>query len=94
MITKDDLKEALEEETCEKVMPEYTKPSFIKAQKVDARAAFERRSITQKMLEDYRVAINSTNTVDVAGDLKELYNEFEEITKMIITAESTLILQG
>lgn len=94
MFTKDDLKEVLEERKEVVANTTYGRPSFIKPQKIDARAAFERKQITQKMLQEYQLAINSTNTVDVAGDLKELYDEFEKIAKMIMTAETTLIIQG
>ena len=76
------------------VQKTVTGNSFIKIQGVDGKAAFERMTITKKMLEDYQTAINATNTVDVIGNLARLYDDMEVIAKAIIREEQLLISIG
>ena len=68
--------------------------SFIEGQKTDTKAACERLMITRKMLKDYKAAINATNTVDIAGEHKHLYEELEATMKLICLQEQQLIMQG
>lgn len=70
---------------------ENRRPSFVKAQGVDSEAAFQRMTITKEMLKEYQLAINGTNTTDVVGDLKALYDDLEVIAKAIIRQEQMLI---
>ena len=69
-------------------------PSFIEGQGVDADAAYQRLAITRKMLKEYKAAINATNTVDVAGELKSLYLKLESTMNLIALEEQMLINQG
>lgn len=69
-------------------------PSFIEGQGVDADAAYQRLAITRKTLAEYKAAINATNTVDVASELKLLYGDIESTMKLIILQEMMLITQG
>lgn len=69
-------------------------PSFIEGQGVDADAAYQRLAITRKTLAEYKAAINATNTVDVASELKLLYGDIESTMKLIILQEMMLINQG
>lgn len=73
---------------------ESMKNTFIENQKVDADAAYERLSITRKTLKNFKRAINDTNTVDVAGELKLLYMQAENTLLQICTHEELLISQG
>lgn len=68
--------------------------SFVKTQGVDSEAAFQRMTITKRMLGDYQEAINNTNTVDVVGNLKEMYDDVEMLLKAIIKEEQLLISIG
>lgn len=68
--------------------------SFIEAQKIDSDAAYQRLAITRKTLAEYKAAINATNTVDVAGKLKSLYESVETTMLMIALEEQMLIHQG
>ena len=65
--------------------------SFVKAQGVDGEAAFQRMTITKEMLEQYQAAINATNTSDIVGVHKELYDKAERAMKSIIDEEMVLI---
>lgn len=76
------------------VQKTVTGDSFIKIQGVDSEAAFQRMTITKKMLGEYQEAINSTNTVDVIGNLQKLYDDLEVIAKAIIREEQLLISIG
>ena len=69
-------------------------PSFIEGQGVDADAAYQRLAITRKTLAEYKAAINATNTVDVVGELKNLYADVESTLKLIALKEQELIHQG
>lgn len=75
-------------------MKEVAAPSFIEGQGVDADAAYQRLAITRKTLAEYKAAINATNTVDVVGELKELYLELESTMNLIALQEQMLINQG
>ena len=68
--------------------------SFIGRQGVDGGAAFKRHEITKATLEKYRAEINATNTVDVVGELKSLYDQLESTMKLIILHEEQLIAQS
>lgn len=68
--------------------------SFIEAQKIDSDAAYQRLAITRQTLAEYKAAINATNTVDVAGKLKSLYESVETTMLMIALEEQMLIHQG
>ena len=72
----------------------YSKPSFIQAQGVDSEAAFQRMTITKEMLGQYQSAINSTNTADIVGTHKALYDKLESVMKEIINEEMILIAMG
>ena len=71
-----------------------SRPSFIEGQKIDAEAAFQRLTITRRMMSDFKTAINATNTVDIAGEHKQLYSEVEATLKLIALHEQQLIAQG
>lgn len=83
-------------ETMEKAVIDtpVSSPSFIEGQKIDAGAAFQRLTITRRMLSDFKAAINATNTVDIAGEHKQLYSEVEATLKLIVLLEQQLIAQG
>ena len=68
--------------------------SFIKGQDVDIDAAFQRLTITKDMLKNYGEAINGTNTTDVTGRLRNLYNDLDFIARTIIKEELQLITKG
>lgn len=68
--------------------------SFIEGQGVDTDAAYKRLAITRQTLAEYKAAINATNTVDVAGSLKDLYERVEATMKLIELEEQMLIHQG
>ena len=68
--------------------------SFIKGQDVDINAAFQRLTITKDMLKNYSEAINGTNTADVSGRLRNLYNDLDFIARAIMKEELQLITQG
>lgn len=68
--------------------------TFIKGQDVDINAAFQRLTITKDMLKNYSEAINGTNTTDVSGRLRNLYNDLDFIARTIIKEELQLITQG
>lgn len=70
------------------------KPSFIKLQGVNTEAAFQRMTITKEMLEQYQAAINATNTADIIGTHKALYDKLESVMKSIIDEEMILIAMG
>ena len=72
----------------------YRSPSFIQAQGVDTEAAFQRMTITKEMLEQYQAAINATNTADIIGTHKALYDKLERTAKSIIEEEMILIAMG
>jgi len=69
-------------------------PSFIEGQKVDASAAFTRLMIVKKAQKEIKRAINDTNTVDIAGEHKALYDQLESTLRMIGLQEEMLIHQG
>lgn len=69
-------------------------PSFIQAQGVDTEAAFQRMTITKDMLGQYQAAINSTNTADIVGTHKALFDKLESVMKEIINEEMILIAMG
>ena len=69
-------------------------PTFIERQGVDADAAYQRLAITRKTLAEYKAAINATNTVDVVGELKNLYLKLESTMNLIALEEQMLINQG
>ena len=62
---------------------ESVKPSFVRIQKVDADAAYQRLKITRQFLKEYREAVNSTNTVDVVGEHKQTYEQIERNLNLI-----------
>lgn len=68
--------------------------SFFDNQKADADAAYQRLALTRKTLKMYQREINDTNTVDIVGELKDLYIDLEKTMKMIILIEQQLILEG
>lgn len=70
------------------------KRSFVSNQKVDADAAYQRLKATRKTLASYSRKINETNTVDIVGEHKALYEELEMTMKLIILAEQSLIDEG
>ena len=72
----------------------YGRPSFIKSQGVNTEAAFQRMTITKEMLEQYQAAINATNTADIVGIHKALYDKLEQVAKSIIDEEMILIAMG
>ena len=75
-------------------MKDIAKASFIEGQGVDTDAAYQRLAVTRKMLKDYKAAINATNTVDVVGELKNLYTDIEYTMNLICIQEQMLINQG
>ena len=68
-----------------------TRQSFVKTQGIDCEAAFQRMRITKELLGQYQVAINETNTADVIGKHKSLYDDLETLAKAIIDEEMILI---
>ena len=70
------------------------KPAFIEGQGVDADAAYQRLAITRNTLAEYKAAINATNTVDVVGELYNLYADIERTMNLIALQEQMLINQG
>ena len=68
--------------------------AFVKKQGVDADAAYQRLAITRKTLAEYKEAVNATNTVDVVGELYNLYADIERTMNLIILQEQMLINQG
>lgn len=68
--------------------------SFVTAQGVDGSAAFQRMSITKRMLEEYQAAINATNTADIIGSHRKLYDDFETVARAIIREEQLLVSMG
>lgn len=68
--------------------------AFVEKQGVDANAAYQRLAITRKMLAEYKAAINATNTVDVVGELYNLYADIERTMNLIALQEQMLINQG
>lgn len=68
--------------------------ALIKKQGVDADAAYQRLAITRKTLAEYKAAINATNTVDVVGELYNLYADIERTMNLIALQEQMLINQG
>ena len=68
--------------------------SFFDNHKADADAAYQRLALTRKTLKMYQREINDTNTVDIVGELKDLYIDLEKTMKMIILIEQQLILEG
>lgn len=90
-----DVKENLNVEKMEeKYEPTVKRSLFIERQAVDADAAYQRLAITRKTLEEYKAAINATNTVDVVGEHKVLYTDIESTMQMICLQEQMLINQG
>ena len=67
---------------------------FFTERKADADAAYQRLALTRKTLKMYQREINNTNTVDIVGELKDLYIDLEKTMKMIILIEQQLILEG
>ena len=76
----------------ENMVPEVF--AFVEKQGVDANAAYQRLAITRKMLAEYKAAINATNTVDVVGELYNLYADIERTMNLIALQEQMLINQG
>ena len=68
--------------------------AFVEKQGVDADAAYQRLAITRKTLAEYKAAINATNTVDVVGELYNLYADIERTMNLIALQEQMLINQG
>jgi hypothetical protein len=68
--------------------------AFVEKQGVDANAAYQRLAITRKTLAEYKAAINATNTVDVVGELYNLYADIERTMNLIALQEQMLINQG
>lgn len=68
--------------------------NFIKAQMADAGSAFERLSILRNARKEIEYAINNTNTVDIAGEHLNLYNQLDDTIKLICLQEEMLIHQG
>lgn len=60
---------------------------FITGQGADHSAAYQRAVFTRDMLIKYKTDINSTNTVDVNGRLRQLYEDLDFIAKEIIKEE-------
>ena len=71
-----------------------TGDSFIKSKGIDSDAAYERMNITKYMKENYQKEINRTNTADIVGYHKTLYNDLETILNAIIREEKKLIDLG
>lgn len=67
---------------------------FIKPYKIDANAAYERARITKELMKMYREEINRTNTADIAGTLKRLYEDLERTMNEIVKEEKQLVLLG
>lgn len=68
--------------------------NFIKAQKADAAAAFTRASIVRRHMKELEAEINATNTVDIAEEHMDLYEEFYQTARLICLQEQMLINQG
>ena len=68
--------------------------AFVEKQGVDADAAYQRLAITRNTLAEYKAAINATNTVDVVGELYNLYADIERTMNLIALQEQMLINQG
>lgn len=68
--------------------------NFIGVQLADASAAFERLSILRNAKKEIEYAVNNTNTVDIAGEHLNLYNQLEDTIKLICLQEEMLIHQG
>ena len=68
--------------------------TFFSTQKVDADAAYQRLALTRKTLKMYQREINDTNTVDIVGNLKDLYIDLEKTMKLIILEEQKLVFDG
>lgn len=68
--------------------------SFIKKQTIDADAAYQRLAITRRTLADYQAAINATNTADLVGEIKYLYDSLQQTMRLICLQEQKLINQG
>lgn len=60
---------------------------FITGQSVDYNAAYTRALFTRDMLIKFKTDINSTNTADVTGRLRQLYEDLDFIAKEIIKEE-------
>lgn len=85
------VKEAVETPLITKEKAECT---FIKPQQINVKAAYERAEITKDTLKLYREEINRTNTADIAGTLRRLYEDLEKTMKEIIKEEKQLIMLG
>ena len=68
--------------------------AFVEKQGADADAAYQRLAITRNTLAEYKAAINATNTVDVVGELYNLYADIERTMNLIALQEQMLINQG
>lgn len=68
--------------------------AFVEKQGIDADAAYQRLAITRNTLAEYKAAINATNTVDVVGELYNLYADIERTMNLIMLQEQMLINQG
>lgn len=67
---------------------------FIKPYQIDANAAYERARITKDLMKMYKEEINRTNTSDITGTLKRLYEDLEKIMKEIVKEEKQLMILG
>lgn len=67
---------------------------FIKKQGADAGAAYERLAIIRKHQKEMEAEINATNTVDIAGEHRALYDQLESTMRMIGLQEEMLINQA
>lgn len=76
------------------ITKEKAECTFIKPQQIDVKAAYERAEITRDMMKLYKEEINRTNTADIVGTLRHLYEDLEKIMKEIIKEEKQLIMLG
>lgn len=67
---------------------------FITEHGVDYDAAYHRAVFTRDMLIKYKTDINSTNTADVTGRLRQLYEDLDFIAKTIIKEEIKKVEQA
>lgn len=70
------------------------RPAMLEVKKADARSAFERLTFARETLKEYKIAINKTNTNDIAGELLRVYADLEMNLNLIIILEQQLILDG
>lgn len=67
---------------------------FIKRKGADADAAYKRLTIIRKHLKEMEAELNATNTVDIAGEHLQHYNDAFIALKKAAMDEEMLIHQG